>query len=251
MDCDEALVTQMTLTTDMIVHKYRDLGSDKHRRAKLRRLGLGASAIARELGQMRSEQIGQEGQVESYRANLLTQNRIDQLSSYLALFGSHERVAPLLEATCDEPVDIFWPVFIRWWDACDGTQAWRGVIIDTLRRRAAQHSAIEFLDAESRQFLDSLSSPLVAYRGCGRRQVRGLSWTTDHGIAEFFARGGRFPQPRDAVIAAAKIKKSDVFFVSTRRKESEVILDPYEIRQLKLTPFFDKEPAFAIDKEER
>jgi hypothetical protein len=36
------------------------------------------------------------------------------------------------------------------------------------------------------------------------------------------------------VIACAEIAKADLFFVSADRKESEVILDPYLIKRLRL-----------------
>jgi hypothetical protein len=64
--------------------------------------------------------------------------------------------------------------------------------------------------------------------------VRGLPWTTDRQIAERFARGGRFPPPPDPVVASAEIEKADLFFVSTDRKESEVILDPKLVQRLRL-----------------
>jgi hypothetical protein len=64
--------------------------------------------------------------------------------------------------------------------------------------------------------------------------VCGLPWTTDRERAAFFARGGRFTPPHDPVIARAEIAKADLFFVSTSRNESEVILDPYSITRPRL-----------------
>ena len=75
---------------------------------------------------------------------------------------------------------------------------------------------------------------MTVYRGCGRRRVRGLPWTTDRAIAAKFAHGGRFPAPHDPVVASAVIAKADLFFVSAARKESEAILDPYAIKRLQL-----------------
>jgi hypothetical protein len=85
-----------------------------------------------------------------------------------------------------------------------------------------------------RAFYDGLPDRVTVFRGCGRRRVRALPWTTDRQIAELFARGGRFSPPPDPVVASAEIAKADLFFVSTDRRESEVILDPYSVQRLRL-----------------
>jgi hypothetical protein len=54
-------------------------------------------------------------QVERFRADLVSQSRAEQISSYLWLFGSHKRSIPLLHATAAEPPEVFWPVFL---DCC-------------------------------------------------------------------------------------------------------------------------------------
>jgi len=156
----------MTITVEMIVEKYKEFGSNMH----------GDS----------------EGKIERYRAGISTQNRVEQLGSYLIMFESHERVGVLWEAVNDEPFDIFWPVFIEWWRTCDRAWAWRRIIIDMLRRRSADRPGIEFLGGDDRRFFDTLSWPLKVYRGCGRRTVRGIAWTIDRERAAVFASGVRF-----------------------------------------------------------
>jgi hypothetical protein len=107
-------------------------------------------------------------------------------------------------------------------------------LLSTMRRCAAQISAVEFMSPSDRTFYEELPNPVPVFRDCGRRRVRGLPWTTDRKIAEFFARGGRFPPPRDPVIASAKIAKAGLFIVSVSRQESEVVLDPYLIKRPRL-----------------
>src|SRR5262249_196356 len=103
-----------------------------------------------------------------------------------------------------------------------------------LRDRVAQLSPIEFMPADDRRFYDRLPDCVTVYRGCGRRRVRGLPWTTDSAVAAKFARGGGFFQPPDPVIASAEIAKTALFFVCTDRRESEIVLDPYKITRLRL-----------------
>jgi hypothetical protein len=160
--------------------------------------------------------------------------RTEQIISYLGLFGSFERSIALWEATVDESADIFWPVFLENWCICDGLWPLRQIMLSTLRRRVAQRSPIEFLSLADRDFYDALPDRVTVLRGCSRRRVRGLAWTTDRVRAEFFARGGRLGRQPDPVIACAEIAKADIFFVSTGRDESEVVLDPYSIKRLRL-----------------
>jgi hypothetical protein len=197
------------LSIDRIVEKYRSLG------------GAGGVAVTAE-------------EADSFRRNLIAKPRVAQIGSYLWLFGSFERSLPLWEATLGEPADVFWPVFLENWSTSEGLWPLRQTILSTLRERAAQLSPIGFMEPSDRAFYDSLPDPVIVFRGCGRRRVRSLPWTTDREIAEFFARGSRFGPQRDPVIARAEIAKADLFFVSVDRKESEVILDPYMIKSVRL-----------------
>jgi hypothetical protein len=227
------------LTTDHIVEKYRSLGSEETIAANFRRYGMSAAAIKDAIAKHR-EHAGtdaeQEQQAERFRAELIARPRAEQITQYLSLFGSHERSIPLWEATADEPADVFWQVFLENWCDCDGLWPIRQIMLSTLRRRAAQLSPIAFMKAADRHFYASLPDRVTVFRGCGRRRVRGLPWTTDRKIAAYFGRGGRFPAPPDPVIACAEIAKADLFFVSADRKESEVIVDPYSIKRLRLEP---------------
>ena len=173
-------------------------------------------------------------QVEGVHKDLSKQPRAEQIGYYLGLFGSYERSIPLYEATIDESPEVFWSVVLENWCDCDGLWPLRRILLDTLRRRRAQRSPIEFQNTSDRRFYDELPDVVTVYRGCGRRRIRGLPWTTNRAVANYFAGGGRFTAPPDPVIASAVIAKADIFFVSAERAESEVILDPYSIKRLRL-----------------
>jgi hypothetical protein len=56
------------------------------------------------------------------------------------------------------------------------------------------------MNAEARMFLDDLPDPFLAWRGQDEGMPPGLSWATDPGTAEVFARGHRgMENPRPAV----------------------------------------------------
>jgi len=227
----------LPLTIDRIVEKYRTMGSEATLATNLRRQGLSATTIKKTIEDRRAL-VGtaneQQEKVNRFRADLMLKSRAEQIKSYLWLFSSFDRSIALWEATVDESADIFWPVFLENWCICDGLWPMRQIMRSTLRCRVAELSPIGFLSPADRDFYDALPDRMTVLRGCSRRRVRGLPWTTDRERAEFFARGGRLGRQPDPVIACAEIAKADIFFVSTGRDESEVVLDPYSIKRLRL-----------------
>jgi len=226
----------MSLTVEKIVEKYRDIISERTFATDLRCNVPAADAI--KVLTDRRELIGDaaaiEHRIKHFRQALIAKSRIDQISQYLELFSSTERIGALVKATLNESPDIFWRIVMDYWNVCDGTRAWRTIILDLLRVRSTECLAWQFLSDDDRRFFDTLSWPLTVYRGCGARYVRGISWTIDRTSAKKFALGGRFPPPKNPVVATASIDLAGVFFVSAWRKESEIVLDPYEIRGLRL-----------------
>jgi hypothetical protein len=70
------------------------------------------------------------------------------------------------------------------------------------------------------------------HRGCSRRHIRGLGWTTDEHVADGFACGHRGIPVHDPGIASGLVSKRDIFFVAVERNESEVVLDPVRFSRL-------------------
>ena len=96
------------------------------------------------------------------------------------------------------------------------------------------------MNAEARMFLDDLPDPFLAWRGQDEGMPPGLSWATDPGTAEVFARGHRgMENPRPAVYRA-RIAKADVSFACADHSEREVILRrPPAEWMMTMTPGFD------------
>jgi hypothetical protein len=79
---------------------------------------------------------------------------------------------------------------------------------------------------------DDDGGPLTIYRGCGRRRIRSVSWTTERKIAEQFAAsydGFKVPDP---VVATAQVDRENVFAYDHGQDEYEVIVDPKALRSL-------------------
>lgn len=153
-----------------------------------------------------------------------------------------DRVKHLCNAVDGQPAEVFWTVFHALWSGCEGThQADVHGWITRLLRTHRSYPAYGYMDAGQRAFFDALPDMITIYRGCDIQLVRRVSWSTDIGVAEFFARRGRCTS-RD-VIATAFMPKEAVFTVSIDRKESEVIIDPRRLRGLSVSSCSQKEAA--------
>lgn len=73
------------------------------------------------------------------------------------------------------------------------------------------------------------SEPITVYRGVRmsrkRLWIRGLSWTTNPGIAAWFAT--RFAKPEDdPAVYSVTVDPSAVFFMTNERSEEEAVIEP-------------------------
>ena len=89
------------------------------------------------------------------------------------------------------------------------------------------------MDAEERAQLQSLDDKVTIYRGVtsyNTRNVKALSWTLDENVARWFA--SRFGE--QGRVYQAQIAKVDILAIFTGRNESEVIVDPKQLREIQL-----------------
>ena len=89
------------------------------------------------------------------------------------------------------------------------------------------------MDAEERAQLQSLDDKVTIYRGVtsyNARNVKALSWTLDENVARWFA--SRFGE--QGRVYQAQIAKDDILAIFTGRNESEVIVDPKQLRDIQL-----------------
>ena len=106
----------------------------------------------------------------------------------------------------------------------------------------------DFALKKDKDFYDNLKTDkkgyVTLYRGCSQTEIDddeiGTSWTTNRGIAEFFA--FRYDKP-DAVVLRAQVHKWDIASVITSRGEEEVIvivIEDYEIVTREKTDYYDQ-----------
>jgi hypothetical protein len=131
--------------------------------------------------------------------------------------------------TAENP-ETFWPILIGVWDGFDGTcdeeMFWQTALVNIM----SQHkpcSGLDFLTDTSGGFYADLPDMVTVYRGCARKHLDGIAWTTDLDIAGFFA-GRRGGAERDPVIATGRIAINDpkFYFTSQERNEFEIVCQP-------------------------
>jgi hypothetical protein len=157
-----------------------------------------------------------------------TRDRIEAADEHLIQFGSASRLPAMLDHLRRARADVFWPVLLEWWPCCDATWPWRPELLRRLRRHGP---GIGYLSRADRAFFDALPDRVTVFRGCSRTRLRGLSWSTDPDAAAGFAHGHRGLRVPSPVIARAEVEKAAVLAVFTDREESEILLDPRDLRR--------------------
>lgn len=88
------------------------------------------------------------------------------------------------------------------------------------------------MDEEERDILHNLETPVTVYRGVtsyNAKNVKALSWTLDEKVAQWFAH--RYGE--QGTVYQAQIRKEDIYAIFNGRNESEVIVDPKKLVNLK------------------
>lgn len=153
------------------------------------------------------------------------------------LFGigvnSEDRAYEMLRLTQIVDSEVFWRVFHHCWSSCDDTWALNRALLQSLSFHNAEDPARNYMDRKQAKFYKALPDIVTVFRGCSKDRVLGISWTTDVAVAEEFARGHRGMSPPNRVVARARIPRSEIFTVVVHREESEIVLNPSELIDLK------------------
>lgn len=96
-----------------------------------------------------------------------------------------------------------------------------------------QADKAHLMTEDERKLLAKLGDTVTVYRGLtsyNAKNIRALSWTTDRKKAEWFAH--RFSEK--GTVYTAQIKKANILAVFMSRGESEIVLNPKALMQLKI-----------------
>lgn len=128
--------------------------------------------------------------------------------------------------------ETYWQLVRDAWQSDDAPSAdlaiWRYLLEATRPRREAMMS--EFGDDDEPLAFRFLPDPVPVFRGFDRDGgERGLSWTTDRTMAQFFALRSRRCYPIDPRIAIGTVAKSSVIAYLLDLQESEIVALPENV----------------------
>jgi len=150
--------------------------------------------------------------------------------------NSHQRLQAMLELVERRSAEEGMPIVLENWTGCDATGAGIDCLLFCLSVWKAQgHRHDGYLSVEAREFFDDLSDEVTVYRGGDASKHIGAAWSTDRDVALGFARGHRGIRNPDPIITAATVSKEDILAVFVDREESEVLIDPTDAFNIRVT----------------
>ena len=211
---------------------------------------------------------------EFYQKMLVTDNKAEW-KKYRNLYKAKQLEAALLypemneelvsEALCLVDSHFCWELFVKICEKYELTpkvfafglkEAWTHGVGTGDPKAIALFRKVDgrlMMDEEEQEYFDALPDEVTLFRGCninelnylkkkGNASCLGISWTTDRGVAEFFAfRVGN----KDRVVVSVGVKKSSIIAFLNGRKEYECIfLDIHSIKPQIVT----KEPTKYYDE---
>jgi len=166
---------------------------------------------------------------------------------YLHTFG-HERrfdafveIIPLLSDT------EYWPLVRSVWVGVEVIEPDKKIWLRLLQSKRPSRKLL-MTDQEHAE-LATMPDEVKIWRGCAHTAgVRGMSWTTEKSRAHFFAGYAGGPRrmfyagPRETtpIVASATCRKSKVLAYFTERQESEIVLNPTNLKDVKIESASEK-----------
>jgi hypothetical protein len=176
---------------------------------------------------------------EEYQRTILRKGDFDE---YLNTFDSHKRFPQFVKIVPRLSPAQFWKLLADVWTNSEvikpDERTW-------LRFFQSKRKGRKFLmTPKEHKALAKLPDEIEIWRGCGHKDgVRGLSWTLERTRAAWFAvyacggRRGLFApklRGRTLIVAKAVCSKTDVLAHFLEREESEIIVNPKNVKVLQL-----------------
>jgi len=107
----------------------------------------------------------------------------------------------------------------EYWTVCDNISMLRLFLKSVLGTKGPINTMMD--EAEQAAF-DELPEVLTVYRGCGKKNIVGASWTLDRKVAEKFPFLERY-KAKEPLIITAEVKKKNALALKLSRNEREII----------------------------
>lgn len=122
--------------------------------------------------------------------------------------------------------DEYWTLARSIW--IDSENIWQliPIIHDALTANERLSSRSLMMTAEEREFLNELPDEITIYRGAGKENHKGYSWTVDKETAKWFATRLR----NVGELLTGRIQKSNIIAYISGRNEDEIIAIPSDVK---------------------
>ncbi|MBV5341525.1 MAG: hypothetical protein J0665_18545 [Deltaproteobacteria bacterium] len=135
--------------------------------------------------------------------------------------SSYELMGAILELFRSTPLD-----FRTWlrilgenWSGCDNIFAYHKILKNFLPKEGP---VVGMMSADELTAYEALPDTVTIYRGCGKKNKNGASWSLDKNIAAKFPFLNRYQVP-DPILVTATVDKRQILAVKLDRNESEII----------------------------
>jgi hypothetical protein len=194
--------------------------------------------------------------LNNWHKHLLLRGRYDAL---IFNFHPEDRAEFLYRLGSCYPDPIYWQLVSTAWQSLEvihpSRKLWLEILYD-LRRGGREH----LMEPEEHAVYNSLPTRVRIWRGCGElKAARGMSWTLDREKAVWFASyacgtrrsyatfGREGTQP---ILVEGTVHKHDVLAFFNGRKESEIVVDPANVKIVSKQPC-EIHSSFAEQMEDR
>ena len=163
--------------------------------------------------------------------SLAAQSALDCL--YGVGVNSRNRLDVLIELMRKHNPETAMEIFYHGWADCDDTGWYQNELLMILSEARWWVDFRDFMTKEDLDWYDRLDDEITIYRGSPRNNTLGVSWTTSLRIARQSAKGYRSTTVSDPVITMSKVLKTNVLMATNTRDESEILVDPATLTELK------------------
>lgn len=149
----------------------------------------------------------------------------------IAIIEQPYRVTTLTEILERHDLDnsTYWALVRSVWlhseNIWQNKRRWRRLWTDK-GRISTRHLAME---ADELAALQAMPDVIAVWRGANPKHGKGLSWTIDPDIAQWFAERPRGPSRGRRVLLEGRVRKADVFAFLQAREESEIVASKVQL----------------------
>lgn len=144
----------------------------------------------------------------------------DEINKRITFCGSYQLMGAILDlAKQIGPGELWLRILGENWTGCDNIFAYQGILKHLLPKSGP---VTQMMTDEELAAYELLPETVTVYRGCGKKNRKGASWSLNKDVAAKFPFLNRYAVT-DPMLITARVEKCQVLALKLDRNESEVI----------------------------